>query len=130
MNLTITGLKVDAGGGEGSRGGKVIGHTSSGKPIYLNPKHAAHGDFTKQEHTEAANTHAARNTWKELHGELDPNKASKEQIKQNIKVGNAQQRAIEFHSWRSSSHILGGGDIQAIERTAKQVKTSASKKMK
>ena len=37
MNLQITGLKVD-GGGEGSRGGHVIGHTSSGKPIYSSNK--------------------------------------------------------------------------------------------
>lgn len=34
MNLQITGLKVDAGSGEGTRGGKIIGHTGSGKPIY------------------------------------------------------------------------------------------------
>ena len=34
MNLQISGLKVDAGTGAGSRGGVVIGHTSSGKPIY------------------------------------------------------------------------------------------------
>lgn len=33
MNLKITGLKVDVGG-EGSRGGKIVGHTSGGKPIY------------------------------------------------------------------------------------------------
>ena len=38
MNLKITGLKVDAGSGEGSRGGRVIGHSSSGEPIYASKK--------------------------------------------------------------------------------------------
>ncbi len=33
MNLTIKKLRVDAGG-EGSRGGHIIGHTGSGKPVY------------------------------------------------------------------------------------------------
>ena len=38
MDLKIIGLKVDAGSGPGSRGGHVIGHTTSGKPIYLGKK--------------------------------------------------------------------------------------------
>lgn len=43
MNLKITGLKVDATG-EGSRGGHIIGHTSSGKPIYG----AGHSNYTEK----------------------------------------------------------------------------------
>ena len=50
----ITGLKVDAGGGPGSRGGKVIGTTSGGKPIYASV-HPTHSSFSSKEHTEAAN---------------------------------------------------------------------------
>lgn len=54
-----------AGTGEGSRGGHVIGHTSSGKPIYASnhPSYKAgafkeaHKDWTVAEHTEAANLH-------------------------------------------------------------------------
>ena len=56
MNLQITGLKVDAGG-EGSRGGKIIGHTSGGKPIYVNAKHPDHKSFTSDDHFEAALLH-------------------------------------------------------------------------
>lgn len=52
MNLAITGLKVDAKG-EGSRGGKIIGHTSSGKPIYASHGHPSHGKFTGKDHEEA-----------------------------------------------------------------------------
>ena len=57
MNLQISGLKVDAGAGPGSRGGKIIGHTSSGKPIYMTHGHPGHGDFTRKEHIEASNAH-------------------------------------------------------------------------
>ena len=44
-------------GGEGSKGGKVIGHTKSGKPIYENAKHASHREFTSSEHKEAIDFH-------------------------------------------------------------------------
>ncbi len=46
-------LNLDVGG-EGSRGGKVIGHTGSGKPIYEDHKHPSHENFNKQDHGEAA----------------------------------------------------------------------------
>jgi hypothetical protein len=38
--------------GEGSRGGKVIGHTSSGKPIYNSLTHKGHQGFNEQEKRE------------------------------------------------------------------------------
>ena len=44
-------------GGEGSRGGKVIGYTKSGKPIYDSHDHPSHQNFTGGEHEEAANIH-------------------------------------------------------------------------
>lgn len=46
-----------ANGGEGSRGGKVIGHTKSGKPIYDSSSHSAHSNFTSDDHKEAAKIH-------------------------------------------------------------------------
>jgi len=42
--------------GEGSRGGKVIGHTKSGKPIYDDPNHESHKNFTSEDHYNAADT--------------------------------------------------------------------------
>lgn len=66
MKLKINNLKVD-GAGEGSRGGKVIGHTKSGKPVYMKHGHPSHGDFTKSEHVEAATMHhkaSADLSWK------------------------------------------------------------------
>lgn len=44
-------------GGEGSRGGKVIGHTKSGKAIYEYANHEEHSAFTKQDHQDAMNIH-------------------------------------------------------------------------
>ena len=51
-------------GGEGSRGGKIIGHTSTGKPIYKthsnDPRSRVeelHDDFTPTEHREAKVLH-------------------------------------------------------------------------
>jgi 8-oxo-dGTP pyrophosphatase MutT (NUDIX family) len=46
-----------AGDGEGSKGGHVIGHTKSGKPIYASSSHPEHAKFSPQEHTEAMNHH-------------------------------------------------------------------------
>ena len=43
-------------GGEGSRGGKIIGHTKSGKPIYENSQHTSK-DFTAEDHSDATSAH-------------------------------------------------------------------------
>ena len=45
-------------GGEGSKGGNVIGHTKSGKPIYNSFSHEGHDKFTTQDHKDAAIKHA------------------------------------------------------------------------
>jgi hypothetical protein len=49
-------------GGEGSRGGKIVGHTKSGKPIYHNPfaggkAKEKHKDWSKKDHLDAAQHH-------------------------------------------------------------------------
>ncbi len=44
--------------GEGSRGGHVIGHTKSGKPIYDNANHESHKNFTIQDHDDAIDVHS------------------------------------------------------------------------
>lgn len=41
------------GSGEGSRGGHVIGHTGSGKPIYADAKHSTHAEFAAIDHDHA-----------------------------------------------------------------------------
>jgi hypothetical protein len=44
-------------GGEGSKGGKVIGHTTSGKPIYAGKGPSHYSDFTAADHSDAAKAH-------------------------------------------------------------------------
>ncbi len=54
---------IEKSGGEGSKGGKVIGHTSTGKPIYGHYPHTIqnpHKHFTSEEHKEAAKLHHER----------------------------------------------------------------------
>lgn len=46
--------------GEGSKGGKVIGHTKSGKPIYESHSHPDHANFSKEDHADAAAEHEKR----------------------------------------------------------------------
>ncbi len=43
---------------EGSRGGKVIGHTRTGKPIYEDFSHDKHREFNESEHNDAAEAHS------------------------------------------------------------------------
>ncbi len=65
---------VIKGGGEGSRGGKVIGHTRSGKPIYESHDHSTHKKFSKEDHLDAAEHHeshgadALRDKMRRRHG--------------------------------------------------------------
>jgi hypothetical protein len=54
-------------GGEGSKGGQVIGHTKSGKAIYKNPfmggnvkSREKHAGWTKEDHNDAANAHRGK----------------------------------------------------------------------
>lgn len=65
--------------GEGTRGGKVVGHTSSGKPIYASKMEhidsGVHSSYTAKDHKEAANHHAHdekmqkfHHNWQELKG--------------------------------------------------------------
>ena len=46
--------------GPGSRGGKVIGHTKSGKPIYDSFKHQGHSKFSTKDHKDAYEAHMER----------------------------------------------------------------------
>jgi hypothetical protein len=50
-------IKAAGKQGEGSRGGKIIGHTRSGKPIYQGQKASSEG-LTKEDHHDAAAIHA------------------------------------------------------------------------
>jgi 8-oxo-dGTP diphosphatase len=59
---TITLEKASFVSKPGSRGGKIIGHTRSGKPIYETAKHHKHADFTHEDHADAAKAQRNRKT--------------------------------------------------------------------
>jgi len=44
-------------GGEGSRGGKIIGHTKSGKAVYQNKDYHQYNDFNEEDHRDASKLH-------------------------------------------------------------------------
>lgn len=80
-------------GGEGSKGGKVIGHTKSGKPIYENADHSSHKNFTREDHLNAGAFHfkaAQKIMGKERYEDIkDKEKKSK----------------IDYHETQSSEHF-------------------------
>lgn len=47
-------------GGEGSKGGHIIGHTKTGKPIYDSHNHPNHKDFDRDEHATASKLHTEK----------------------------------------------------------------------
>lgn len=58
----LDGLMMKAKSGEGSRGGHIIGHTKSGKPVYSGKKaeHKDYKEFTSQDHKDAASLHGEK----------------------------------------------------------------------
>lgn len=80
-------------GGEGSKGGKIIGHTKSGKAIYDTAVHPSHSNFTSTDHSDEAQVHrdkmAAHNANGEGHlyhlsmGNRDTHKALSEKQTSN-----------------------------------------------
>ena len=59
---------------EGARGGKVIGHTTSGKPIYDSANHPSHSNFTSKDHAQAGALQAKRAF--EEHRKANPNSST------------------------------------------------------
>ena len=56
MKKSVTFMEVIKSG-EGSRGGNIIGHTKSGKPIYESASHSSHKKFSVDDHLDAAEAH-------------------------------------------------------------------------
>lgn len=101
--LNICDELIKAGEGEGSKGGNVIGHTQSGKPIYASAGSANHKEFTAKDHHEAAMVHGNLRERKAMDrhrlGNSDGT-ISKKQMKQKEKL----QKEIDKHSDYQSAH--------------------------
>jgi len=86
-------------GGEGARGGIIIGHTRSGKPIYQGsntPQHDSHKKFTSDDHHDASELHRRRSlkasNEKDWEGASRHNYASNYHYKQKIEKKKLENR--------------------------------------
>jgi hypothetical protein len=85
---------------EGSRGGKVIGHTKSGKPVYENHDPENYKDFNHNDHFEAKAFHNnhARSLTRPLKGTAS---------KQAENKANKSLEAAKWHDEQESKILLG-----------------------
>ena len=87
-------------GGEGSRGGRVIGRTRTGKPIYDTFDHPAHANFTRNDHFDAGNTHTTSNEHVTKHraaANAMPAKKGSEKHPEMIREEKRAREAKRFH---------------------------------
>ena len=82
--------ELEKAGGEGSKGGKVIGHTASGKPIYENMhgSHPNYGNFSVKDHKEASVLHSnlSIEKYKQAYDKKNP-EIDEEKRQESIKQG-------------------------------------------
>jgi hypothetical protein len=116
-------LEVDIEkGGEGSRGGKIIGHTKSGKPIYADSNQNDYGKFSKQEHSEAIKHYTDKKNFKgAIHHELssgikDTHNDSKEwrehlyKTYQKYKDTDKDSKSVKKFDHHHASRFMGSGE--------------------
>lgn len=103
--------------GEGSRGGKIIGHTSSGKPIYAGIQRISGGkDWSAMDHSDAQVAHAKQ--WKE-HKDKP---SGKDAIRFTDMSAQDVVTRTQHHERQSDFHRKKAGEIQ--DREAKEAKTA------
>lgn len=86
-----------AGKGEGSRGGKVIGHTKSGKAVYDHKRGADYSDFSHQDHKDASDIHTK---------EALKHNAKREKLTgdESVNVHQDVSNKVRHHANAASSH--------------------------
>jgi hypothetical protein len=110
-------LKCFEKGGEGSKGGKIIGHTKSGKPIYDRFNHPAHKDFTKEDHRDAGKVHDELH---QKHSDLSEEKFSKrDKYNKNIDAGEMDEVIANHHYTQASKHDEAADFIDEQEKKNK-----------
>jgi hypothetical protein len=94
-------------GGEGSQGGKIIGHTKSGKPIYESFNHPSHSNFTTRDHEDAGTVHQKKGTKADEHvNPSDSNKSPKysEDKPKSRKPDNEWKEKAKEHFTQAEEH--------------------------
>lgn len=103
-------------GGEGSRGGHVIGHTRSGRPVYAHVKHRSHSDFTADDHTDAGILH---HKLADMHAAATSHRA--------IHVGRAHSHRIAGDKHMELATALSAGNPQDELKTARASRNHVAK---
>jgi hypothetical protein len=97
--------------GEGSRGGHVVGHTTTGKPVYATNSEVGHKgymkDFTSKEHNEAS----------KLHNERAIHHSNQEDITSGPQR-DAHRRLREHHEKMAASHLDDAHKQRKVEHEA------------
>ena len=106
-------------GGEGSKGGTVIGHTPSGKAIYKKASHESHKTYTPEDHKAAANLH--EDVYNRAMKKLGDKKASDSNYKPDQKVYDF----IQHHHRQMASHTGGGQKPRNVSESSKGAKGPA-----
>ena len=106
-------------GGEGSKGGTVIGHTPSGKAIYKKASHESHKTFSPEDHKAAANLH--EDVYNRAMKKLGDKKASDSNYKPDQKVYDF----IQHHHRQMASHTGGGQKPRNVSESSKGAKGPA-----
>ena len=112
-----------AGKGEGSKGGKVIGHTKSGKPIYENANHPAHKNFTMNDHDDARKMHIAK-----MEGTKQSEKKDNhwEQANSHYSAMNKMEHKKEKHQTAAKLTGKGGASLAQARKVLNDLKTKKS----
>lgn len=91
--------------GEGSRGGQVIGHTSSGKPIYADGSKS--NNYHPDDHLDAAAAHKKESDKQHSYA-ADADKDQKPQQKKHDAAGESHYRQHEIHAAKAESMASKG----------------------
>lgn len=103
----------DKSAGEtGPRGGKIIGKTRSGKPIYETSNHPAHKDYSPEDHVDAMKAHSkAIHNIRENHGLNAPGK-------EGVRVKGPDSMSEAFHSVQWNNHDKASGWLGTKSKSA------------
>lgn len=112
-------------GGEGSRGGKIIGHTKSGKPVYEDKKAHDYKGFSYEDHADAGKIHKVKTTEgsdftkrvKHSYHTVDHENASKDPNKVQEVPSKIQKEEEKLHHALSFIPKEQHKDIKEIIRT-------------
>ena len=102
------------GGGEGSRGGTIVGHTTSGKPIYKQ----AGGDHPSYTHSKTGEKLKAIHTTTEKGHEDKAPSMVRHEGKNYVKAGhNSDSGSVSYHEHDPGKHLIDPDKGTAIHAT-------------